>query len=152
MHLTNYLQMLSDAESSLAAAYRHIGAQHPDDPGAYYLVQLLAGQCDQHMQALAPVVEQHGEAPEDAPERMPVPAFDGGRPGRAGLLRDLQELYQSACLVDITWTILRQGAQGARDQQLLEVVEACAPETGGQLAALRTLISATAPQALLVAP
>jgi ferritin-like metal-binding protein YciE len=152
MHLTNYLRMQSRAEESLADAFRQLGDEHTADAEVYYLVRLFADQCEQHVAKLQPVIEQHGEASEQEPERMHLPGFDGVRSGRAGLLRDLQEIYTSITFVDITWTILAQGAQGARDKQLLEVVSGSRSETEQQLKAIQTIIKSTAPQALLVAP
>jgi hypothetical protein len=68
------------------------------------------------------------------------------------MLRDLQDLYQLANLVDITWTVVGQAASGARDRDLLHVVQRCAPEISAQLAWLRMRMKAAAPQTLLVAP
>jgi hypothetical protein len=68
-----------------------------------------------------------------------------------GLLRDLQDLYLIADLVDITWTMVKQAAQGLRDAELLDVVGWCDGETSTQLAWLRTRMKQAAPQALIAA-
>lgn len=68
-----------------------------------------------------------------------------------GLLRDLHDLYLMACECDISWTIVGQAAQGARDEDLLGVVTACEEETAIQLKWLRTRMKQAAPQALVVA-
>jgi hypothetical protein len=52
---------------------------------------------------------------------------------------------------DISWTMIGQAAQGARDAALLDAVHACAHDTTIQLAWLRTRMKAAAPQVLLVA-
>jgi len=52
-------------------------------------------------------------------------------------------------LVEITWTMVRQAAQGLRDDELLASVEACVPETEVQLSWLRTRMKQAAPQALV---
>ena len=52
---------------------------------------------------------------------------------------------------DICWTVIGQAAQGARDNELLEVVRRCEGETAAQLAWLRTRMKQAAPQALIVA-
>ena len=77
--------------------------------------------------------------------------FGGTRQGGIGLLRDLHDLYLMATEVDISWTVLRQGAQGARDKALLDLVNACDAETAVHLQWLRTRMKQAAPQALLVA-
>ena len=51
---------------------------------------------------------------------------------------------------DISWTLIGQAAQGARDGQLLEVVNTCEEETASQLAWIRGRMKEAAPQALLV--
>ena len=68
-----------------------------------------------------------------------------------GLLRDLHDLYLMACECDMAWTLVGQAAQGLRDQDLLEVVQACEGETAIQLKWLRTRMKQAAPQALVVA-
>jgi len=55
-----------------------------------------------------------------------------------------------AAFVDITWTLVGQAGQGARDREVIEAVSRCEHETTGQLAWLRTRAKAAAPQALLV--
>jgi hypothetical protein len=52
---------------------------------------------------------------------------------------------------EITWALVGQAAQGARDADLLAVVERCRGETAGQLEWLRTRMKQAAPQALVVA-
>jgi hypothetical protein len=51
----------------------------------------------------------------------------------------------------MAWTLLGQAAQGARDRELLEVVQGCEGETEIQLKWLRTRMKQAAPQALVVA-
>ncbi len=52
---------------------------------------------------------------------------------------------------DIAWTLVGQAAQGARDTDLLEVVQDCEGETATQLKWLKTRMKEAAPQALVVA-
>jgi hypothetical protein len=52
---------------------------------------------------------------------------------------------------DIAWTMVGQAAQGARDVELLEVVDACEGQTAAQITWLRTRMKQAAPQGLLVA-
>jgi hypothetical protein len=47
--------------------------------------------------------------------------------------------------------MIGQAAQGARDQDLLEVVNACEGQTATQVKWLKTRMKQAAPQALLVA-
>jgi hypothetical protein len=52
---------------------------------------------------------------------------------------------------DITWTLVGQAAQGARDAELLDVVRRCEGETSIQLKWLKSRMKEAAPQTLVVA-
>jgi hypothetical protein len=69
---------------------------------------------------------------------------DGQPSSCLGLLRDLHDLYLMACEVDISWTVIGQAAQGARDPELLATVTTCDRDTAIQLAWLRTRMKAAA--------
>jgi hypothetical protein len=92
-----------------------------------------------------------GEEKPEEPDRLYHELFDEVRQGSLGLLRDLQDLYLMAHFCDITWTMIGQAAQGARDRELLEVVETCEGETATQIKWLKTRMKQAAPQVLLVA-
>ena len=149
--LAAYLGLLHGAEHTLAAAYRQVAAGHSEEADVRYTCQQLAGVCDQHEQALAPVVARYGEHPEDEPERLHAAELGETRSGGLGLLRDMQDLYLLANLVDITWTMVGQAARGLRDSELLQVVSGCEEETATQLKWLRTRMKQAAPQALIAA-
>ncbi len=151
MHLTHQLGMLDRFERDLADAYRQVADAHGDEPDVTATCQRLAGQCDAHVERLAPFVERYGEDPPEEPDRLHHDLFQGTRSGGFGLLRDLHDLYLLASGCDICWTLIGQAAQGARDTDLLEVVEACDGETTVQLRWLTTRMKQAAPQALLVA-
>jgi hypothetical protein len=51
---------------------------------------------------------------------------------------------------ETAWTLVGQGAQGARDNELLEMVGRSAGETSVQLKWLSTRMKQAAPQALVV--
>jgi hypothetical protein len=55
-------------------------------------------------------------------------------------------------LVESTWTVIAQGAQGLRDQRLLDVASSSQAETMRQMTWLPTRMKQAAPQALIVAP
>lgn len=152
MHLVTYLAFLQQTERSLADSYRAISDGHLGDADVHYMTAFFARQCAGHADALAPVLDRYEPAREPEPERLHVRPLDTYRAGPIGLLRDLQELYQLANLVDITWTLVGQAGHGARDRELLDAVGRCAPQTTEQLAWLRMRMKAAAPQTLLVAP
>ncbi|MGN8051430.1 hypothetical protein ACTJKO_17275 [Curtobacterium sp. 22159] len=151
MLLPVYLGLLRRAEQSLAASFRQVGDGHAAEPDVFHLCHTLAGQCDAHVEALGPVVDRYGEAPDDEPERFHADALASTRSGPLGLLRDLQDVYVLASLVDITWTLVRQAGSGLRDEELLGIVSACSSGTELQLSWLSTRLKQAAPQALVVA-
>ena len=152
MHLVTYLDFLQHAERALGRSYRLISDGHAADSDVHYMTADFARTCEAHADALTPVLARSEPATEPEPDRLYVDAPDAHRAGPIGLLRDLQDLYQLASLVDITWALIGQAAQGARDRELVDVVQHCAPEITTQLAWLRMRMKAAAPQTLLVAP
>ncbi|WP_258375595.1 hypothetical protein [Curtobacterium sp. MCSS17_008] len=152
MLLPVYLGLLRRSEQLLAESFRQVAEGHAAEPDVFHLCHTLAVQCDGHAERLDPVIERYGEADtEDEPERLHAEALPTTRSGPVGLLRDLQDVYVLASLVDITWTVVRQAGQGLRDEELLAVVAGCAQETELQLSWLRTRMKQAAPQALVVA-
>jgi hypothetical protein len=152
MKLPVYLGLLHRSEHTLAESYRQVAEGHGDEPDVYFLCRSLADQCEKHEQALLPIVQRYGEVEkDDEPERLHAEGLSKTRSGAVGLLRDLQDLYLLASLVDITWTVVKQAAQGLRDAELLGVVTRCEGETKVQLDWLATRMKQAAPQALIVA-
>jgi hypothetical protein len=151
MHLANYLGLLHKAELDLADAFRQIAGSHAAEPDVYHVCHTLAGQCDRHAERLRPFAERYGEQAPSEPDRLHAELFRGTRTGGLGLLRDLHDLYLLANYCDISWTVIGQAAQGARDRDLIDTVKACEDETVTQLKWLKTRMKQAAPQALVVA-
>lgn len=151
MHLAHYLGLLHRSEAELAEALRAVARGHGDEPDVVETCELLAAQCDVHVERLAPAVERYGEEADDEPERLHGDLFHGTRSGGLGLLRDLHDLFLMASEADISWTMVAQAAQGVRDDELMSIVAACEEETAGQIRWLRTRMKQAAPQALVVA-
>lgn len=150
MQLTHYLGLLHRAQADLAMAFREVGGQHADEPDVQSTCTKLAQTCDEHAEALAPFTERYGEHRDDEPDRLHGDLFSGARSGPLGLLRDLHDLYVMAAFNDMAWTLVGQAARGARDEELLEVVQRCEGETVTQMRWLRTRMKEAAPQALVV--
>ena len=151
MHLAHYLGLLHKAQIDLGKAFREVGQGHPEEPDVLQICEKLAKQCDNHAEQLEPFAARYGEDAPDEPDRLYSELFNGTRSGGLGLRRDLHDLYLMACECDISWTLVGQAAQGARDEQLLEVVQGCESETATQLKWLQTRMKQAAPQALVVA-
>ena len=151
MMLPVYLGLLRKAEQVLASSYRQVAEGHGAEPDVYHLCHTLAKQCDQHERALAPVTERYGEQPDDEPERLRAVGITSTRTGPVGLIRDLQDLYLLANLVDVTWMMVKQAALALRDDQLVAVVSQCEAQIKVQLSWLTTRMKQAAPQALIIA-
>ena len=151
MHLAHYLGLLHRAQLNLAEAFREVAGAHADEPDVEHLCRKLAAECDDHADQLAVFAERYGEDAPDEPDRLHSELFQGPRQGGLGLLRDLHDLYLMATECDLAWTLVGQAAQGARDRELLAVVDRCEGETAIQLKWLRTRMKEAAPQALVVA-
>lgn len=90
---------------------------------------------------------------EDWPVRVDQFLEDGVSEGEVDRWVQTASILHSngdALACDITWTMIGQAAQGARDTELLEVVGSCEGETAVQIKWLRTRMKQAAPQALLV--
>jgi hypothetical protein len=151
MHLENYLEHLRKAETNLAQGFRETGEGHQEKVDIFHAADTLSRQCEAYAEKLAPFCEKYGKEASTEPDRLYDELFRGTRSGGLGLLRDLQDLYVMASACDISWTMIGQAAQGARDEDLLAVVEDCEGQTANQLRWLTTRMTQAAPQALLVA-
>jgi hypothetical protein len=151
MHLATYLGMLHRGEQTLASSYRQVADGHPDEPDVVHTCALLAQECDAHVRRLEPLVRRYGEEPSGEPERLHAVGLSETRTGPLGLLRDLHDLYVLASFVDLTWILVGQAGQGARDEEIGAAVTASAGELTRHLSFLKTRTKEAAPQALLVA-
>jgi hypothetical protein len=152
-HLATYVALADHSEGTLAQSMRAVADGHARQADVFHTCHTLAAWSEQHRAALAPVVERYGEQEGlDEPERLRADALTMTREGEIGLLRDLQDLHLLATLVQSTWTVIAQGAQGLRDRQLLEIANASNAETARQRTWLSTRMKQAAPQALIVAP
>lgn len=151
MHLTTYLRLLHRSEETLGVSYRHVGDGHRVESDVYYTCRRFAEDAAGHAVALEPVLLRYERVAEAEPDRLHPPGLTAARTGPIGLLRDLQDLWQLTNLVDSTWTMVGQAAYGARDRELIDLVERCDHELSAQLAWIRMGMKAAAPQTLLVA-
>jgi hypothetical protein len=151
MHLAHYLGLLHRAQTELASAYREVGEAHAAEVDVKHTCEKLAKECDEFAELLMPFADRYGEEAPAEPERLHADLFQGTRSGGLGLLRDLHDLYLMAAQCDMAWTLVGQGAQGARDRELFELVQQSEERASMQLKWLRTRMKQAAPQALVVA-
>jgi hypothetical protein len=152
-HLSTYVGLADHSEGVLAGSFRAVAEGHAEAADIFHTCRMLAGWSDEHRRRLLPAVVRYGEDDDvDEPERLHGAGLAETRQGEIGLLRDLQDLHMLASLVQTTWTVIAQGAQGLRDRELLGIAEHCNAETSRQLSWLTTRMKVAAPQALIVTP
>jgi len=151
-HLRTYIGLADHSEKTLAESFRAVANGHQGEADVFHTCEMLAGWSDHHRQQLAPIIDRYGENALEEPERLHASGLAEVRSGPIGLLRDLQDLHVLGTLVQTTWTVIAQGAQGLRDRDLLEVADSSNAETARQLTWLNTQMKAAAPQALIVDP
>ena len=150
MQLGHYVSLLHRAQIDLTAAYGEVGSEHRDEPDVSIECSKFSAQSIRIACRLEPFVSRYGSVDEDEPDRLHRVLFDGTRTGPLALLRDLHDLYLMVCECDISWTVVAPGAQGARDDDLLQAAHTCQPQTGVQMAWIRSRMKQAAPQALVV--
>jgi hypothetical protein len=154
-HLATYVALAHRSEQTLAESLRTVGEGHAQHPDVLFTCRTLATMSARHVDRLAPVAQRYGEdsGPSvEEPERLHAAGLAQVRSGPVGLLRDLQDLHVLATLVQTTWTVIGQGAQGLRDEELLAISQDALADTARQLSWFTTRMKAAAPQALVVAP
>lgn len=159
MKLVLALRELHRSETSLAHRFRRIGERHKADHDIFHLCADLAGWSEDHVAKLARVGRSHGVRLAESPPRpgrvlsslREMTSVVLGRRPEPGLLllADLRSLHLHAAAVSVDWELLAQGAQAARDQELLELAARCHPETLRQMDWANTKLKELAPQVLM---
>ena len=149
-HLATYVGLVDHSEQVLAESFRAVADGHAHVADVHHTCRTLAAMCDEHRDRLRPVAERYGEQDVTEPERLRAESLSTTRDGEVGLLRDLQDLHLLATLVQSTWTVVVQGAQGLRDPELLGTAQHSSAETARQIAWLNTRMKAATAQALIV--
>jgi len=159
--LGKYIEKLHDALTDLAGEYRKVGERHATEHDLYQLGHTLAKQCEGQADALAPHAKRHaGDLPEGSDDGPRESLLAGLRRATAAivgrspltgllLLRDLRQLHLAIEEAAMLWLIVGQGAQAARDRELLVLVEQCREEITHQLMWITSRVKETAPQVLL---
>lgn len=149
-HLATYVGLVDHGEQALADSLRAVAQGHAHVADVFHTCHTLADMCDDHRHRLASVVERYGEQDVTEPARLRAQTMSETREGEVGLLRDLQDLHLLATLVQSTWTVITQGAQGLRDEELVDIATSSTSDTSRQIAWFNTRMKAAAAQALIV--
>jgi hypothetical protein len=151
-----------DAELAVARKLDALGARHRGDHEAVHVAATLGRLARANLEALGPHAERHGTSVDaDATHRgrsggLLAKARDTtsdllGRRGEPGLvlLGDLRDLHLAYAEASIDWVVLGQGAQAARDAELLSAVTTCHAQTLRGMKWTVTRLKTAAPQVLV---
>jgi hypothetical protein len=139
------IEQVAQAERELAQELSAVGERHKTDHDVFHMTRTLARKERAHLDALA----RHAG-------RYDV-AVDGGEPEASSpeaadpslqLLSDLRYLHLLAAGTSLDWVALAQGAQAAKDTDLLATVSECHGETLRTLKWTTYRLKEAAPQAL----
>ncbi len=150
-----------DAETRLGEELNTLGERHKTDHDVFHLTQTLQRIVHANLERLAPHGERYdvGVDPDDVQEehgsglleraREKTSELVGRRPEPGLLLvRDLRKLHLLYAEASINYVILGQGAQAARDGQLLDACSQCHAQTLRGMKWTVTRIKVAAPQVL----
>lgn len=164
------IEQVAKAERELAQALFAVGERHRTDHDVFHMTRTLAKKESAHLDALARHAGRYGTSVGDRDASLPGRGNGSGRSGPAELLQsardkgakllgrrpepgllllgDLRELHLLAAGVSLDWVALAQGAQAAKDLDLLATVTECHDETLRTLKWTTYRLKEAAPQAL----
>ena len=159
MKLGLAIEHVASAERELAERLLEVGERHSTDHDVFHLTRTLAKKERGHLDALARHAGRYGASIDRdgdgagngivAKAREKGAELMGRRPEPGLLLlRDLRELHLLAAGASLDWVALAQGAQAAKDTDLLATVTECHDETLKTLKWTTYRLKEAAPQAL----
>jgi len=151
MHIGKYIDLVHRTEEDLVEAFKKVAKSHGDEVDVYQTCMLLASWSQTLAVELEEFVDKYKKEKDKEPDRLSDSLLKDTRKGSMALLRDLQDLYLIASEVEVCCVILKQGATGLHDGDLLSVCEKIERETKRQLSWLLTRMKSAAPQTLIVA-
>jgi hypothetical protein len=139
MKLDLAIEELHRSENKLYTVLLSMSDRHKVDHEVFYVTRDMATWSQQHVAELAGAGREFGleldpEARHAAGllESLQQKASElTGRRSAPGLLllADLRHLYREAGGTALDWELLAQGAQGAKNKELLDLAERCQPQT-----------------------
>lgn len=152
------LRELHRSERKLAHELNVVAARHHSDQDVSHLAQDLAGWSRHHLAELARHGRHYGLHLSTDPRTGAVTGFLQSR--LSGLLRhrpepglmllaDLRRIHRLSAGVSLDWELLAQGAQAAKDSELLSLASRCHPETLRQMRWANAMLKELSPQVLM---
>lgn len=157
MRLHIVIEELQFSERELAGELSAVAIRHRAEHEIHRAAQDLAVWSQDHLRELDALAPRFGVAAgrgrRDRWARLPRGRRGRGVSGRLPdpglrLLRDLRRLHQLAAGVSVDWELLAQGAQAAREPELLDLAAHCHPGTLRQLRWTNAMLKVLSPQIL----
>lgn len=157
MKLGLAIRELHRSERKLALGLSTLAARHKTDHEVFYVARDIAEWSADHVRQLARTGRRYGLDLKSEPRTEPITApvqerlatMLGRRPEPALLLlMDLRHVHRVAAGVSLDWELLAQGAQGAKDTDLLELAQRCHPESLRQMRWTNSMLKILSPQVL----
>lgn len=158
MKLDMAIEELHRSENHLVAVLLSMSDRHKTDHEIFYVARDMAKWSQTHVAELARIGHDFGldldpEANEDSGVLAALRQRAAERVGRRPepgllLLADLRHLYREAAGTSVDWELLAQGAQGAKERELLELSERCHPQTLRQERWANAMLKVVSPQIL----
>jgi hypothetical protein len=158
MKLDLAIEGLHRSENHLVTVLLSMSDKHKVDHEVFHVCRDMAGWSRTHVAELARIGRDFGVDldPEARDDPGPLEVVRRrtsellGRRQAPGLLllADLRHLYKEASGTSVDWELLAQGAQGAKEKELLELAERCHPQTLRQARWANSYLKVTSPQVL----
>jgi hypothetical protein len=158
MKLGLALRELHRSERSLARDLLTVSDRHMVEHEIHHVARDLAEWSRQHVEALAGAAHRYdvtlGREVSDrsvllGPVRSAVSELTVRRPEPGLLLlADLRRLHRKAAGVSLDWELLAQGAQAAKDDELVSLTQQCHPQTLRQMKWANAMLKTLSPQVL----
>ena len=139
MKLDLAIEELHRSENELYTVLLSMSDRHKAEHEVFHVTRTMARWSEQHVAELAETGRQFGleldpeaKHPAGLLEALQQKASElTGRRSVPGmlLLADLRHLYREAGGTALDWELLAQGAQGAKNKELLDFAECCHPQT-----------------------
>ncbi|CAM3843588.1 hypothetical protein KIPE111705_27625 [Kibdelosporangium persicum] len=156
MKLGLALRELHRSEKSLAKDLLKVSDRHKAEHEIHHVARNLAAWSADHIRGLATAARRYDvELDADVPEssgplasiRTAISALSSSRPEPGLLLlADLRRLHRKAAGVSLDWELLAQGAQAAKDTELVELTRRCHPQTLRQMKWTNAMLKTLSPQ------
>jgi hypothetical protein len=158
MKLDMAIEELHRSENHLVTVLLSMSDKHKVDHEVFHVCRDMAEWSRKHVAELARIGRDFGLDldPEANGDPGPLEAVRQrtsellGRRQAPGLLllADLRHLYKEAQGTSVDWELLAQGAQGAKNRELLDVAERCHPQTLRVAKWANSYLKVTSPQVL----